>query len=169
VKSAFFKRFFFNAMRSTCAKNDLNSLIHKCVSSCHQLSSEFGGVRGISYQIKFSLHAAQCSNVQLWKKSYVKGKQRRERSSEFLSSVVSFYRTYFKALWHRKKNEPREMKENGNLRNCTIKKMNGWNEDMIYVEFIHTFRCMLCLMSLYYSDSNFFFFCFLFPHRIYVA
>lgn len=102
------------------------------------------------FHSKLNFHSmcstAECAIVE--KKVIHQRRGMREESSEFLSSVVSFYRTYFKALWNRKK---KRKKENGNLRNCTIKKMNGWNEDMIYGEFIHTFLCMLCLMSLYYS------------------
>ena len=82
-----------------------------------------------------------------WKKSYIKeGDERGEQRVFIICCLVLSH--IFQGIMEPKK---KRKKENGNLRNCTIKKMNGWNEDMIYGEFIHTFLCMLCLMSLYYS------------------
>lgn len=103
--------------------------------------------RGISYQIKFysMCTAAECA---MRKKSYIKGMRERMKERE-----ESFYHLLSRSFAHISGHYGTEKrnKENGNLRNCTIKKMNGWNEDMIYGQFIHTFLCMLCLMSLYYS------------------
>lgn len=124
---------------------------------CHQMSSDFFFAlhREISYQIKFStlMHILQnVAIVEEGKSHTSKKKGMSERSEVFIICCLCLSYIFQSIMAPRKKKEQRS-KENGNLRKCTIKKMNGWNEDMIYGEFIHTFLCMLCLMSRFITSQ----------------
>ena len=149
MKFVFHPTFFYNA-EHLCEKW-LKLLIHKCVSFAIKCR-----VRRISYQIKFPLHVhtAECAIVE---KSHTSKKGMREESSEFLSSVVSFYRTYFKALWNRKKKKEGKWKPT-KLHNKKDEWLE-WGHDLWQV-YTHIFVYVVSNVAIL-QRSNFFF-CFIF-------